>query len=85
MDWRSYLFTITPMSRGGSSLEILGYNVRNTRKKRGLTQEKLSELCELDPTYISMIERGKRNPSFTTLVTLAKNLGCPLSDLTRGI
>lgn len=73
------------MSREGKSLQILGYNVKNMRKKRGLTQEMLSELCDLDPTYISMIERGKRNPSFMTLVGLARHLGCPLSELTRGI
>ena len=44
------------------SLAALGRNLRASRRKRGLTQEKLARLAELDPTYISGIERGI-NPS----------------------
>jgi transcriptional regulator with XRE-family HTH domain len=47
--------------RRDPSLSALGRNLRNRREKRGLTQEKLGELAELDPTYISGIERGIRN------------------------
>jgi len=45
------------------SLKALGRNLRRQREKRGFTQEKLGELAELDPTYISGIERGIPNPS----------------------
>jgi DNA-binding XRE family transcriptional regulator len=40
------------------SLTALGRNLRESRRSRGLTQEKLAELADLDPTYISGIERG---------------------------
>jgi len=45
--------------RRDPSLSALGCNLRNRREKRGLTQEKLGELAELDPTYIKGIERGE--------------------------
>ena len=41
-----------------SVLASLGQNVRRAREKAALTQEKLAEIAELDPTYVSGIERG---------------------------
>lgn len=73
------------MSREEKCLQMLGANVKAMRKMRGLTQESLSALCNFDPTYISMIERGKRNPPFLTLLVLAKKLDCRVSDFTKGI
>lgn len=81
----SYTFNIQGMSSESQDLLTLGKNLKAYRKQNGLTQEQLSELCGFDPTYISMIERGKRNPAFLTLVKLAKNLSCRVSDLTKDI
>lgn len=47
----------------------------------GLTQERLGELTDLDRTYISGIERGKRNPSIAAIEQLAKALKVKTSDL----
>ena len=66
------------------SLKALGRNLRRQREKRGFTQEKLGELAELDPTYISGIERGIRNPSLLSLLRIAKGLGVPVADLCKG-
>lgn len=44
------------------------------RKSRGLSQEKLAEMCELDRTYISMLERGIKNPTLQTLLKLSNAL-----------
>jgi transcriptional regulator with XRE-family HTH domain len=41
--------------------------LRQIREKKGLSQEKLSELAGLDRTYISLIECGKRKPSLETI------------------
>jgi transcriptional regulator with XRE-family HTH domain len=73
------------MSSENQSLKILGKNLKAQRKDCGLTQERLAELCEFDPTYISLIERGKRNPAFLSLVKIAKHLKCKMSELTNGI
>ena len=67
------------------SLNALGRNLRRQREKRKFTQEKLGELAELDPTYISGIERGIRNPSLLSLLRIAKALGIPVADLCKGV
>jgi len=66
-------------------LLALGRNVRAFREKRGLTQEALAEKASLDPTYISGIERGVRNPGIKNVARLACSLGTTVSDLSRGI
>ena len=69
------------MSRNEEALEKLGKNIQRLRKEAGLTQELLAELCEFDPTYISLLERGKRNPPYTTLLTIAENMEIHVSEL----
>ncbi|WP_282478159.1 helix-turn-helix transcriptional regulator [Vibrio sp. ABG19] len=64
-----------------SLLRLFGSNVARLRKARGLSQEKLAELTELDRTYISSIERGKRNVSLINICRIADALGCPPENL----
>jgi transcriptional regulator with XRE-family HTH domain len=59
----------------------LGKRVRALRKKKGLSQEAFADLCGLDRTYVSGIERGVRNPSLVNLEKLANALGVSLSEL----
>ncbi|WP_157133644.1 helix-turn-helix domain-containing protein, partial [Nodularia spumigena] len=42
---------------------------------------KLAELANLDRTYISLLERGKRNPSLVCITSLCKALDISLSEL----
>jgi len=70
-----------PMTK---ALIPLGEAVRKRREELKLSQEKLAELCNFDRTYISMIERGKRNPSFLNLLRLAEGLSISVSQLTEG-
>lgn len=60
----------------------LGKKIKTLRNDAGLSQEKLGELTDLDRTYISDIERGKRNPSLKSLEKLAKALKISISDIT---
>lgn len=69
------------MSSDTKALKALGKNIKDHRKQSGLTQEQLAELCDFDPTYISLLERGKRNPAFLTVVKIAKHLKCEVVDL----
>lgn len=66
-------------------LAALGANIRRQRGAQGLTQEKLAEAAGLDPTYISGIERGLRNPGIVNVARLAKALGLTTSALCKGV
>ena len=48
--------------------------LRELRVKNNLSQEKLAELCDLDRTYISLLERGLRQPTLSTLFKLSSAL-----------
>ena len=61
----------------------LARSIRARREAAGLSQEQLADQCGFDRTYISMLERGKRNPSFVNLLRLAKGLGISVATLTE--
>ncbi|HBB75645.1 MAG TPA: XRE family transcriptional regulator [Planctomycetaceae bacterium] len=65
------------------SLHPLGSAIKKQREKLGLSQEKLAERCGFDRTYISMLERGRRNPSLLNLLKLAEGLETSVSVLTE--
>ncbi len=73
------------MVKNDSVLVSLGRNVRQARERKELTQEKLAEIAEIDPTYVSGIERGLRNPGIKNVARLAKALGITTSELCKGV
>lgn len=73
------------MPSKNQSLVKLGASLRKRRLELGLTQEVLAEKANLDPTYISGIERGTRNPSFLSLYKIVKSLGTTFSKIALGI
>jgi transcriptional regulator with XRE-family HTH domain len=62
-----------------------GANLRRCRKAAGFTQEQLAHLAGLHPTYVSLLERGQRNPGFEITVKLIGALGIKADDLYRGV
>ncbi|MBN8207875.1 helix-turn-helix transcriptional regulator [Bacillus sp. NTK071] len=58
-----------------------GKVLKKIRLEMGLSQEKLALLCELDRTYIGLLERGQRKPTITTIFTIAENLDVKPSSL----
>jgi transcriptional regulator with XRE-family HTH domain len=48
------------------------------KEGRGWSQAQLAERADLDLTYISGIERGRRNPALNSLARLAKALSVTL-------
>lgn len=54
-----------------STIKNLQNNIKKYRLQKGLTQEKLAELCDISPDYISEIERGKKTPSIKRLIIIA--------------
>ncbi|MDP3675578.1 MAG: helix-turn-helix transcriptional regulator [Novosphingobium sp.] len=55
----------------------LGRNVRRLREEQGWSQEDYADRAGIHRTYVSDIERGRRNPSVTVVERLAKPLGLP--------
>jgi len=60
-----------------------GITIRNLRKSLNFTQEKLADLSNLDRTYISLIERGLRQPSLSTIFIIAESLSKTPSELIK--
>ena len=60
-----------------------GQIVRRRRQSAGLSQETLALEAGLHPTYISLLERGLRNPSLITVEVLAEALGTTMTSLVR--
>jgi len=55
-------------------LNSFGKKLQKLRTDRNFSQEKLAEIAGFDRTYISLLERGIRNPSLVNIVKLAKAL-----------
>ncbi len=58
-----------------------GQKIKNLRKSKGISQEKLANLAEIDRTYLPTIEKGERNVSIEIVEKLAKALGVKIKDL----
>lgn len=58
-----------------------GKRVRELRLQKKLSQGKLAKLFDVHPTYISGIERGKRNLSLKNIEKLATALNVKINEL----
>lgn len=58
-----------------------GSVLREIRTRRNFSQEQMALECDLDRTYISLLERGKRQPTLTTLFRLATVLNVSASEM----
>jgi transcriptional regulator with XRE-family HTH domain len=62
-------------------LQALGAAIRSLRLERGMTQEGLAEGAGLHTTYVSDVERGRRNVGVINLDRLANALSVDLPTL----
>jgi transcriptional regulator with XRE-family HTH domain len=62
-------------------LKKLGKNVKKKRLSIGMSQEEFGDKAGLHRTYISHLEQGLRNPTYTTLEKIAKALKCSVAEL----
>jgi transcriptional regulator with XRE-family HTH domain len=53
------------------------------RIKKGVSQDALSKKAKMSQTFLSNVERGKADPSLSTLKRLAAALGVTVCDLVR--
>lgn len=57
-----------------------GLRIKQLRKGKGLSQEKLANLADIDRTYLPTIEKGERNVSIIVIEKLAIALGVTIKD-----
>jgi transcriptional regulator with XRE-family HTH domain len=61
----------------------LGRAVRLLRDEKGISQVQLAEATGFMQSWISHVERGRRNPSWSNVIRLAEGLGVSVSELTK--
>ena len=69
---------------GRDPLKVFSATLLELREKRGLSQQRLSELAGLNRNYISDVERGRRNPCLGNIVKIAEALDIAPAELFRG-
>lgn len=57
-----------------------GKKLRKIRRMQDLTQEELAERAEVSVDFISLVERGKNQPSFKVIEKLSAALNTPVAD-----
>jgi transcriptional regulator with XRE-family HTH domain len=62
-------------------LAALGRAVRAIREERGISQVELAARTGFTQAWISHVERGNRNPSWSNIVRLATGLGVSVVEL----
>jgi transcriptional regulator with XRE-family HTH domain len=86
--WQIYylvLFSFLPLKsilpageRMNNTKELLGARIKEIRKARGLTQEQLAEMIDVEQKHVSRIESGKNYPTIGRLQKIAVALNVPL-------
>ena len=63
---------------------LIGERIKFWCQQRSLTQERLAEMVELTPGFISLVETGKKRASLETLLYICRALNITLNDLLVG-
>lgn len=66
-----------------TAAQHFGRIIRRRRLRAKMSQETLAAEAMCHPTYISLVERGLRNPSLDTILKLAGALDCPAWKLVQ--
>ena len=68
-------------NRQHRALVALGRAIREARLAKGISQEQLALMAEVDRSYVGRVERGDNNAALLTLVRLASALDMTVSKL----
>ena len=67
--------------KGWCGMSDIGENIKKMRKKSGITQTELANRVGTTFQSISQWECGKRNPKYSTVVKIAKAIGCKPDEI----
>ncbi|AZN39544.1 helix-turn-helix domain-containing protein [Paenibacillus albus] len=65
--------------------KIFGQLLKQHRMEFGLSQEELAFQAELDRTFISLLENGKRQPTLNTIFSLCEALHLKPSEILKEV
>ena len=72
------------MATMSNKISTIAKNIKKIRKKKGISQDKLSKLAEVAYNTIIKIESGAiQNPTIETVQKIAKALNISLDELTK--
>jgi transcriptional regulator with XRE-family HTH domain len=71
--------------KGVTVTKRLGLNIHKLRVEARLTQNELSELAEIDRSFVQRVEAGSNSPSAEVLVRLRRALKCTWDQLFHGV
>ena len=75
----------SPANRRNAVAVAFAANLKRIRILGDLSQQELAFACEIDRTYVSLMERGLANPSLLTIATICHVLDITLPELMAGI
>ncbi len=61
----------------------IGHKIKDKRKKLGITQANLSKKLSISPTYLNLMESGKRKIDLDLLLKIANELNVDVSDISK--
>ena len=67
------------------NLKAIGSRIKTAREKQGLTQDSLSEIVDLSPMHMSVIERGIKPSKLDTFVRIANALDVSADELLQDV
>lgn len=65
----------------GINYKQIAYCIRQERTRTGISQEKLAEMTDSSPQYISHIETGRKKPSLEMIIRIANALDVSVDQL----
>jgi len=61
----------------------IGHKIKSKRKKLGITQVALSKKLSISPTYLNLMESGKRKIDLDLLLKISNELNVDVSDISK--
>ena len=63
----------------------IGKQIQTLRRRRGISQEELADMCGLHRSHLGQIERGELNVTLVTVQRIGKGLGVSLNQILGSI
>lgn len=75
--------SVLPMNPPGSPQAALGAAIKALREKKEMKQQTLAEAAGIGVAHLSKIERGRGNPTWSTVVSIAEALDLSIVEVAR--